>query len=127
MSQMRQTRKLSFMEVSKETRRRNLLVASGCGLFVFGVWYYSVSAVGGGGGIGGVGQGRDELEEAIKEDEVKINVHQSGELRASGAPKAKALAQAQAEAAEGDVEGKKTGGRGEAETVRVLCDNVCFY
>ena len=69
----------SGLDVTPATRRNNFLVAGACASFVTGVWYYSVSAV------GGFGAGEvDELEGAIREEEVKINIHQSGELRARG-------------------------------------------
>jgi len=88
-----------YMEVTKETRQKNLVTAGLCAAFVTGVWYYSVSAVGGG------SEQRDELEEAISEEEIKINVHQSGQLRANNKLTAESTEVT-------PVEGKKNGGRG---------------
>jgi len=68
-------RNFSF-RVTPETRQKNFIVAGACACFVTGVWYYSVAAVG-----GQIGGGGDELEEALREDEIKINVHQSGQLK----------------------------------------------
>jgi hypothetical protein len=59
-------------------RNKNLLTAGLCFAFVGGVFYYSASAVTGGGGEG-------ELEEL--ERTRKINIHQSGEMKVAGGGK----------------------------------------
>ncbi|GMI37098.1 hypothetical protein TrRE_jg12426 [Triparma retinervis] len=68
------------LPTSTSVRRKNVLTAGGCVLFVTGVWYYSMQAVKG----STVDEdGMDELDKIDMERKRKINIHQSGELKVS--------------------------------------------